>query len=128
MDDPSILRDLVVSFFREQTAEYELRAQLCTNLERMPVEDASIQWSEDESQYQPIAKVTISAQEAFSPARRVYEDEVLSVNAWHCILEHRPLGSIQRVRIKAYELSSRYRHEMNQQPKLEPRSIDEMPV
>ena len=127
-DAPSILRDLVVSFFREQVAEYELRAQLCTNLERMPVEDASIQWSEDESQYQPIAKVTISAQEAFSPARRVYVDEVLSFNAWHCLPEHRPLGSIQRVRIKAYELSSRYRHEMNQQPRVEPRSIDEMPV
>lgn len=126
-NDPSILRDLVVSFFREHAAEYELRAQLCTSLERMPVEDASHRWSEDESQYQPIAKVTIPAQEAFSPARRVYVDEVLSFNAWHCLLEHRPLGSIQRVRMKAYELSSRYRHEMNQQPRVEPRSIDEMP-
>lgn len=127
MDDPSTLRDLVVSFFHEHAAEYELRAQLCTNLERMPVEDASSRWSEDESQYQPIAKVTIPAQSAFSPARRVYVDEVLSFNAWHCLIEHRPLGSIQRVRMKAYELSSRYRHEMNQQPRVEPRSIDEMP-
>lgn len=126
-DDPSILRDLVVSFFRNHAAEYELRAQLCTNLERMPVEDASIRWSEDESQYQSIAKITIPAQEAFSPARRVNVDEVLSFNAWHCLPEHRPLGSIQRVRMKAYELSSRYRHELNQQPRVEPRSIDEMP-
>jgi hypothetical protein len=127
VDNHSTLRDLVVEFFRENSAEYELRVQLCTNLERMPVEDASQLWSEEESPYQPIAKITIPAQDAYSPARRVYVDEVLSFNSWHCINEHRPLGSIQRVRIKAYETSSRFRHEMNQQPKVEPRSIDEMP-
>ncbi|HEY9845978.1 MAG TPA: catalase family protein [Candidatus Caenarcaniphilales bacterium] len=126
-DDPSVLRDLIVEFFRQQAAEYELRVQLCTNLETMPIEDASIQWSEQESPYQAIAKITIPVQEAYSSARRVYVDEVLSFNAWHCIAEHRPLGSIQRVRMQVYEASSRYRHEMNQQPKVEPRSIEEMP-
>ena len=126
-DDPSVLRDLIVEFFRQQPAEYELRAQLCTNLETMPIEDASIQWPEQESPYQAIAKLTIPVQEAYSPARRVYVDEVLSFNAWHCIEEHRPLGSIQRVRKQVYEASSRYRHEMNQQPQVEPRRIEEMP-
>ncbi len=126
-DNPSALRDLVVEFFRTQSAEYELRVQLCTNLETMPIEDAAVQWSEQESPYQAIAKLTIPVQEAYSPARRVYVDEVLSFNAWHCIAEHRPLGSIQRVRMQVYEASSRYRHQMNQQPKVEPRRIEEMP-
>ncbi|GAB4380047.1 MAG: catalase family protein [Elainellaceae cyanobacterium] len=125
--DPSVLRDLLVEFFRQQSAEYELRVQLCTNLETMPIEDASIRWPEQESPYQAIAKITIPRQEADSPARRVYTDEVLSFNAWHCIAEHRPLGSIQRVRRLVYEASSRYRHEMNQQPQVEPRSIEDMP-
>ena len=124
---PSVLRDLIVEFFRQQAAEYELRAQLCRNLETMPIEDASLEWSEQDSPYQAIAKITIPVQEAYSPARRVYVDEVLSFNAWHCIPEHRPLGSIQRVRRQVYEASSRYRHEMNQQRKVEPRSIEEMP-
>lgn len=126
-DNPSALRDLVVEFFRENAAEYEMRVQLCTNLNTMPIEDASVQWSETESPYQAIAKITIEPQAAFSPARRVYVDEVLSFNAWHCIPEHRPLGSIQRVRMQAYDFSSRFRHEMNQQPRVEPRSIEEMP-
>lgn len=126
-DNPSSLRDLVVEFFAQHAAEYELRAQLCTNLETMPIEDASVAWSEQESPYQAIAKLTVPVQEAFSPARRVYVDEVLSFNAWHCIAEHRPLGSIQRVRMQVYEASSQYRHQMNQQPKIEPRSIEEMP-
>lgn len=123
----SVLRDLIVEFFREQSAEYELRVQLCTNLKTMPIEDTSIRWSEQESPYQAIAKVIIPPQEAYSPARQVYVDEVLSFNAWHCIAEHQPLGSIQRLRKDVYEASSRYRHEMNQQPKVEPLSIEEMP-
>lgn len=127
MQNASTLRDLIVEFFREQSAEYELRAQLCTNLETMPIEDTSIQWSEQDSPYQTIASITIGMQEAYSPARQVYVDEVLSFNPWHTIAAHQPLGSIQRVRKQVYEASSRYRHEMNQQPKIEPRTAEEMP-
>lgn len=125
--DPSVLRDLVVDFFAHNSAEYELRIQLCTDLEAMPVEDASIEWDEKKSPYLPVAKVVIPAQEAYSPARRVFVDEKLSFNPWHTLPAHRPLGSIQRVRVKVYEASTRFRHEMNMQPRVEPRSIDEMP-
>jgi hypothetical protein len=125
---PSVVRDQIAEFFATHGAEYELRAQLCTDLNTMPVEDASIIWPEDDSPHQPIAKITLLPQNAYSPARRVYADDVLSFNPWHCSPEHRPLGSIMRVRIKAYESSSAYRHAMNVQPRTEPRSIDEVPV
>lgn len=115
----SELRDLVVDFFRQQGAEYELRVQLCTDIEKMPIEDASIRWPEDASPYLPVAKLTIPPQEAFSPARRVFADDVLSFNPWQGIEPHRPLGSIMRARIRAYETSSRFRHEMNAQPRIE---------
>lgn len=125
--NPSILRDLVVEFFRHNIAEYELCVQLCTDLEKMPVEDASIEWSEDESPYRPVARITIPAQEAYSPARRVYADDILSFSPFHCLAEHRPLGSIMRARRAAYDDSSRYRHEMNAQKRIEPSAIDELP-
>jgi hypothetical protein len=127
VDDDSKWRDLVVDFFRTQGAEYELRAQLSTDLESMPVEDASVKWPEEQSPNQPIAKLVIPAQEAFSPARRVFADDVLSFNPFHCLPAHQPLGSINRARIKAYEASSAYRHHMNAQPRLEPRDINELP-
>ncbi|AUD04073.1 catalase family protein [Spirosoma pollinicola] len=123
----SALRDLVVSFFVNQGAEYELRAQLCTDLTRMPVEDGSVEWPQDQSPYQPIGKLVIPAQNAYSPARRVYADDVLTFNPFHCLPDHRPLGSIMRARQLAYETSSQYRHQMNAQPRIEPRSIDELP-
>lgn len=125
---PSVVRDQVTEFFKKQGAEYELRAQLCTDLESMPVEDASIVWPEDNSPHQAIARITFLQQDAYSPARRVFGDDVLSFNPWHCIPEHRPLGSIMRVRIKAYEASTAFRHAMNVQPRVEPRSIDEVPT
>ncbi|XID74564.1 catalase family protein [Alkanindiges sp. WGS2144] len=124
---PSGIRDLVVDFFNRSGAEYELRAQLCTHPAEMPIEDASIEWDEDKSHYQPIGKIVIPSQHAYSPARRVYGDDVLSFNPWHCLVEHQPLGSINRVRIPAYARSSKFRHDMNMQPRKEPRDIMEVP-
>ena len=126
-DNDSALRDLVVDFFRNNSAEYELRVQLCTDLAAMPVEDGSVEWPQEKSPYQTVGKITIPSQEAYSPQRRVYADDVLSFNPFHCIPEHRPLGGIMRVRRLAYETSSKYRHHMNAQPRLEPQSIDELP-
>ncbi|RYG70760.1 catalase [bacterium] len=125
--DPSTLRNLVVEFFSQNSAEYELGIQLCTDLEKMPVEDASVEWDENASPYVPVAKIVIPQQEAYTPARRVFADEKLSFTPWHTLPAHRPLGSIQRVRVAAYEASTKFRHEMNQQPRIEPHSIDEMP-
>lgn len=125
--NPNIIRDLVVEFFRKNSVEYEFRAQLCTNLERMPVEDGSVEWPEDESPYRPIGQITIPAQEAYSPARRVYVDDHLSFSPWHSMPEHQPLGSIMRVRRSVYAAASKYRFGMNALQRAEPTSIDEMP-
>jgi hypothetical protein len=127
VSEPGAYRDLVVDFFHSQGAEYELRAQLCTDLKTMPVEDASIDWPQNQSPYQALGKIVIPAQEAFSPARHVYADEVLSFNPFHCLPEHLPLGSINRVRIKAYASSTTYRHATNAQPKVEPTAISQLP-
>ncbi|OZI05330.1 catalase [Siphonobacter sp. BAB-5385] len=123
----SAIRDAVVKFFKKQSAEYEIQVQLCTDLQTMPVEDGSVEWPQQQSPYQPVARLVIPPQEAYSPARRVYADDVLSFNPFHCLPEHRPLGNIMRIRRKAYEVSSQYRHHMNAQPRLEPRSIEDLP-
>lgn len=100
---------------------------LCTDLERMPVEDASVKWPEEASPHQPVARLVLPPQDAYSAARQVYGDDILSFTPWHTVAAHRPLGSIMRVRKAAYERSSLYRHTMNQQPRIEPASLDEVP-
>jgi hypothetical protein len=126
--DDNVLLNSVVAFFRNNDAEYELQAQLCTDLRRMPVEDASIEWPEDISPPRPVARISLPRQEADSPERRAYSDDVLSFNPWHCLAAHRPLGSIMRLRKEAYRLSSTFRHEKNDKtPMIEPKDISEYP-
>ena len=43
------------------------------------------------------------------------------------MVEHQPLGSIMRVRKRAYEQSTRFRHEFNDRPAPEPATLDEIP-
>jgi hypothetical protein len=124
----SALRDLAGEFFASQSAEYELRAQLCADIEKMPVENASVLWPEELSPHQVVATLHLPAQDAYSDARRRYADDVLSFNPWHALEAHRPLGSIMRSRRRAYPQSSGFRHGYNGVEKHEPASIDELPA
>ncbi len=123
----SALRDAVVEFFGTNTAEWEVGVQLCTDVKKMPIEDASVEWDEKESPYVPVARITVKPQHAYSPERRVYVDEMLSFSPWHGLSAHRPLGNIMRARKKSYEASSRFRHSMNGRPAAEPKTGTEIP-
>lgn len=127
LDDENGLREAVVAFLRDQPAEYVVGIQLCTNLERMPVENASKDWPEDESPYRPVARLILPPQDAWSAARQAFVDEELSFCPAHSLAAHRPLGSIMRARMKAYEVLGRERREQNGRPMREPRSIEAVP-
>lgn len=123
----SSLRDSAVAFFETQGAEYDVRVQLRTDLESMPVEDAAVLWDEDVSPFRTVGTLTIEPQSCFSPARQRYGDDVLSFNPWNGVVEHQPLGSIMRVRKPAYERSTEFRHSRNDVARLEPDSLDQIP-
>jgi hypothetical protein len=126
-DSWNCVKDSIVKFFQTDTAVWELRVQLCTDLTRMPVEDASVDWDEHLSPSLTIARVTVQPQNAYSNPRRVWVDEQLSFNPWHSLAAHRPLGNIMRARFKAYQASSHFRHSAEGRQMVEPRSIEEMP-
>jgi hypothetical protein len=121
------LRDEAVHFFETETAEWNVCIQLGTDLQKMPVEDPSIEWPEDLSPYVPVARIVARPQNAYSAERRVYVDEKLSFNPWHCLAAHRPLGNIMRARFHAYKASSEFRHSANGREMVEPGSISELP-
>ncbi len=123
----SAQRDAVVAHFARQGAEYQFYVQLCTDPAKMPIEDASVLWPEALSPHQPVARIVIPPQDAYSDARRVYGDDVLSFNPWQGVEAHRPLGSIMRSRRAAYEASSARRHALNVQPRTEPASVADLP-
>ncbi|MDB5592082.1 catalase family protein [Enterovirga sp.] len=126
--DEDGLRTAVVTYFRRHPAIFEVRVQLCTDLDRMPVENASAEWPEDESPYRPVARLTLMPQEAFTPARREFVDERLLFCPAHSLEAHRPLGSVMRARMRVYEALGPARLRENGRPRVEPRSIDELPA
>lgn len=121
---PDGLRDAVVAFFREHGGEWQLRAQLCTDAEAMPVEDASVEWPEAQSPYRAVATIRVGSQTAWSPARAALVDDGMVFSPWHGLAAHRPLGAVMRARQAAYAHSAQFRAARNGKPVAEPTSLD----
>jgi hypothetical protein len=121
---PDGLRDAVAEHFAVLGAEWDLRIQLCTDLERMPIEDASVEWPEELSPWVTVARLRAAPQAAWSPALVHQIDDGMQFNPWHALAAHRPLGAIMRVRKAVYAMSRRFRSERNGVTIVEPRSLD----
>lgn len=93
----------------------------------MPVEDAGVEWPEELSPYRDVATLRLPPQDAYSPDRRVFADDRLAFRPWHGLAAHRPLGSINRLRQRAYEELGAGRFHLNAVPGTEMRSADELP-
>ncbi len=110
---PDAIRESIQAYFRACPAVWELRVQLATSLESMPIEDASAQWPEDESPYVAVARITADAQETWPDAFREIVEDRLAFNPWTGLAAHRPLGSIMRARRPAYAAARDYRSRAN---------------
>jgi hypothetical protein len=124
---PNGLREAVVNFFHRTGAEWELRVQLCTDLEPMPIEDASVPWPEDQSPYVPVARITIPPQVAWSEAKSATIDDRLAFNPLHGLTAHRPIGSIMRARKMAYRQLAQARAQRNGCSIIEPKTAADLP-
>jgi hypothetical protein len=118
---PNGLRGAVVDFMTENAAEWELRVQLCTDLQAMPIEDATVEWT---SPWVAVARISAPPQAGWTHGLSVLVDDGMQFNPWHCIAAHRPLGSIMRVRRAVYAASARFRAERNHTPMAEPHNLD----
>ncbi|AWN47481.1 catalase [Methylobacterium terrae] len=117
---PNGLREAVSEFFTAHEAVWELRVQLLTDREAMPVEDASKPWPEEASPYLPVARITAAPQASWSDEKVRALDDGLAFSPWHGIEAHRPLGSVMRARRAVYPRSAGFRAEHNGCPIHEP--------
>ncbi|KAG0046484.1 hypothetical protein BGZ83_008352 [Gryganskiella cystojenkinii] len=118
------LHTAVASTLSKGAVQYSFMIQPKSGL--MDVEDSMTGWSEKESPFQEVATVTFPPQAVDSEGVDNEElnelGERLSFNPWHSLVEHRPLGSINRVRKIVYERISRVRDNLNGVLREEPRS------
>ncbi len=120
--NPNALRDAVAEHFASKGGEWEFRVQLCTDLEAMPIEDASVVWPEDASPYIVVARLMVKPQPSWDPAAVAAIDDGLAFSPWHGLAAHRPLGGVMRARNTTYTSSATFRGRHNGCPMHEPRA------
>ena len=120
---PNALREEIAPEIARAGGVWELRVQLCTDLEKMPVEDPSKAWDEEESPWHTIGRIEVKPQTSWSEARSKAVDDGLAFSVWTGLAAHRPLGVINRVRKPAYKMSADFRGNFNGCPIHEPRSL-----
>jgi hypothetical protein len=116
---PNYLRDNLVATLRRQDAEFDLMVQVQTDPHRMPIENASVRWPERLSPFVRVATIHLPRQDIDTAAH--YElTRRLSMNPWHAMPDHRPLGNQGRARLRMYHELSRLRQDRNGTGHLEP--------
>ena len=74
------------------------------------IEDATTVWNEEDTPFVTVASITIHApQTEVSSASHVEACENLVFTPWHSVLDHQPLGSINRLRKAVYMSSADHR-------------------
>ena len=117
----SYLSDNMKKHLSLDEARFDFMIQLKKH--NMPVEDASVQWSEEQSPFIKVGEIIIEKQN-FDTMERKYLSENMSFTPGHSLLEHKPIGGLNRARVKIYRELSLFRHKRNNKSLFEP-TIDD---
>jgi hypothetical protein len=119
--NPNFLRDAMQQVLRYQDACFQFMVQVRDEDARMPVEDATVRWSEKDSPFVPVARLYIPRQVFDTPGQNEM-CENLSYNPWHGLTDHQPLGKINEMRRELYLATAAFRRARNGAAQREPTS------
>ena len=109
--DPNFLRQAMIDQLQEGDAKFDFLVQPRTS-DAMSVEDSEDEWTEANAPFHKAATITIPKQVFATPERDALAEN-LSFNPWHALPQHRPLGSVNRIRRVVYKTISSLRRELN---------------
>jgi hypothetical protein len=118
------IREDVQTEMRGIDAEWEFRVQLCRDIEKQPVEDATVEWDEDEAPFVKVATIRAKAQDSWEAGLVQAVNEEMRFGVWTGLLAHQPLGNINRARKEPYRHSADFRARFNGCPYHEPATAD----
>ena len=108
---------------RNKPAKFRFEIQLRTNPDTMPLDDAQVVWSTEESPYICIAELHLPQQDICAIGQAEF-GTALAFNIWRTLPLHEPLGSIAQTRKVVYAASAQTRHQANGQTNQEPERIN----
>ena len=100
-------------------AQFRFMVQFSTDLEKMPLDKATVRWEESESAPIQVATLVIRKQDITNQGQREY-GEHLSFNPWRTLEVHKPQGTISDARKIVYQAGADLRHYKNGVPDAEP--------
>lgn len=114
------------SLFRQDLDEQLTKADVCfnfniqfqTDVTKTPIEHALTEWRESDSPSIKVAQIILhqlTLGHGLSADDEVCE--TLAFNPWHALVEHRPLGNMNRARLYVYKASQDARHAAAAEPK-----------
>jgi hypothetical protein len=106
---PTVLRDRIEEYCKENDAEYTLSVQLFENVETEPIEDTSVEWK---TTFHGLADVVFPKQDSFSAKRRVFW-ETMRLDPWDGMDEHKLVGGVNQVKRGVYGRSREQRQDIN---------------
>jgi hypothetical protein len=113
------LREAMARTLTAQSVRFDMLLQPQTDPRTMPIEHASVRWSPVDSPPVVVATLELPRQRFDSAAQLAFASR-LSINPWHSLPAHRPLGNQNRGRLKIYQALSQLRQQMNATPHVEP--------
>lgn len=115
-------------YFEQYDATYDLRVQLCENVEDQPIESCAVEWNEEKYPFKTVARLLFpKGQDCFDAKRRTFWEDRMGLNVWYGLEELRPLGSANRLRKRLYQESQGYRSKLNAEQLEFVSSINEIP-
>lgn len=112
---PNYLRQAIRRRVRQrEDVCFDFRIQVRgKNDKNLQIEDATAVWDEAKTPFISVARLIIpapqgrpGADEAKGDERREMKCEKMAFTPWHCLTEHQPLGSINRLRKPVYDASA----------------------
>ena len=108
---PHYLHDDLSARLASGPLVFDMRVQFYVDETKTPIEDASVEWNEEDAPFLTVGRLTLPKQALDGARGRKVADfiEGLSFDPWHALEEHRPLGNVMRARNHAYRLSTKER-------------------
>jgi hypothetical protein len=110
------LSDNLQRHLAQGDVSFDFKLQLRNDAAAMPIEDAGVEWREDKAPFVKVATLRIAKQEFRSIARGELS-EALTFSPGHALMEHRPIGAVNRARMRIYKEQSAFRQQRDQRRK-----------
>ena len=121
-NDPNYLQVDFETRLKHGEARLRFLVQFQTDSETMPLDKATVRWSEEISRPIHVATLILPAQDTSARGQSNY-GETLSFNVWRTLEEHKPVGTIADSRKMIYQASADLRRNVNGEPIGEPQVV-----